>query len=90
MTGAHIDSIYQAVAEWSDPDRQYLEKLPFEIFIRGEAHSPGGARFMSRIIEEIECNLEMSNLDTTWKLIPILTDDCDFSDFPDEGFTPGR
>lgn len=88
--GRYVDSIYHAVAQWTDPDRKYLEKLPFEIFIRGEAHSPGGARFMSRTVEEIECNLEMMEPDTTWHLIPILTDDCDFSDFPDEGFTLGR
>lgn len=84
------NDITYALAEWPDPDRRHLEKYPVEIFISGEAHSPGGARYLSRTVDYIETNTEFFNPKSTWNFLPIISNHCDFSDYPDEGFSLRR
>lgn len=75
------------LAEWNDPERERLEKYPVEISITGEAHSEGGARFLSRTIEKIESHMDQFDPKTTWDFVPTVTDRCDFSDYPNGGYT---
>lgn len=83
----HVDDIARAVVEWNDPHRKYLEKYPFEIGVSGEAHSAGGARYITRTLENIKSRLDFFEVESTWEVIPELTNFSDCSDFTNGGFS---
>lgn len=84
--GKLVDSVVDHLTEMPPEDREPLLGLEFEIFIRGEAHSAAGARYLASAVEEIESNMEFYDPEDDWLLHPTVTDDVDFSDFPCCGY----
>lgn len=85
VAAMYVDSVIDQVNDMPKADRMVIEDLEFELFIRGEAHSAGGARFLSETVDWITSNVEM-DMFLEDRLRPTVIDDVDFSDFPDCGF----
>lgn len=82
----HVDDLLYKLADLSKSERESFDHLPVEIFVNGEAHSAGGARFLHRTFDRIQSNLHFFNPENQWFKSPELFDNIDFSDFPDCGW----
>ncbi len=83
----YVDDIAHAVVEWEDPARKYLERYPLTVAISGEAHTAGGARYLTRTVENIRSRIQCFESDSSWEVIPGVENYCDCSDFNNGGFT---
>ncbi len=87
LIGNHVDKLLHALKNLPEEVRKDFSHLPVEVFVNGEAHSEGGARFLSRTFEQIESNLHFFELRKSWLQPVELTDNIDFSDYPDCGWS---
>ncbi len=79
--GAHVDQVLSALAKAPQEDRVFLKDQKIEIFISGEAHSEGGARFLANTVEQIESNMAFIDLKNAWFEVPVVIDDVDLDKF---------
>lgn len=80
-TAKHVESITDLLNGMTADEREPVEGLELEIFVRGEAHSRGGSRFLAKVVEEINCNVEMDCPADPWLGMPVITDDIDYDEY---------
>lgn len=89
MVGNHADEMLRFL-EGNLPEeyQQQIKLREVTVLVEGEAHSPGGARFLSRAVEELEAGVEFLGFgEQSWFPIVQVSNGIDFSDFPDRGWS---
>ena len=79
--GVHVDQIMSALDKVPEESRAFLKDHKIEIFISGEAHSEGGARFLAEAVQQIESNMDFIALKNCWFGVPAVIDDVDLDKF---------
>lgn len=79
--GMQVNRILSTLAQVPEESRGFLKDHKIEIFITGEAHSEGGARFLTNVVEQIESNMAFIDLKNAWFEVPVVIDDVDLDKF---------